>query len=39
VLKEPRRMGRNTGPIPPNPGVSPTPAPSTGPGVRRPEQK
>ena len=39
VLNEPRRMGRNTGIVPQNPGVTPTPAPSTGPGVRVPEQK
>lgn len=39
VLNEPRRMGRNTGPVPSNPGVNPTPAPSTGPGIRVPEQK
>ena len=39
VLNEPRRMGRNTGIVPSNPGVTPTPAPSTGPGIRVPEQK
>lgn len=39
VLNEPRRMGRNPGIVPQNPGVTPTPAPSTGPGVRVPEQK
>lgn len=39
VLNEPRRMGRNTGIVPQSPGVTPTPAPSTGPGIRVPEQK
>jgi type II secretory pathway pseudopilin PulG len=39
VLNEPRRMGANTGIVPQNPGVTPTPAPSTGPGIRVPEQK
>ena len=39
VLNEPRRMGNNTGVVPSNPGVTPTPAPSTGPGIRVPEQK
>jgi len=38
VLNEPRRMGRNTGVVPSNPGVTPTPPPG-GPGIRPPEQK